>query len=182
MLDLGTVGKGCAGDEAIRILRESGVSSASINLGGNVQTIGSKPNGSAWRIGLKEPTGEGNVGVLSVSDCAVVTSGNYEKYFITYDGTIYGHIMNPKTGYPADNDLLSVTIIAAEDKLCDALSTAMFVMGADSAEEYWRQNKDFDMILITENGEMRITEGIYDSFKIDGDHTNLSVKKIENQK
>jgi len=179
MLDLGAVAKGWAGDETERILRENGVTSALIDLGGNIQLIGSKPDGSGWRLGLRDPESMGNVGVLTVSDCAVVTSGSYERCFTGDDGTVYGHIINPESGYPVDNGLLSVTIIAKEGKLCDSLSTALYVMGEDRAIEYWRENKSFDVILITENDEVLITEGIADKFLLDGAHGDLTVKVIK---
>lgn len=179
MLDLGAVAKGYAGDETERILRENGITSALINLGGNIQLVGTKPDGTDWRLGLKDPAGEGNVGVLTVSDCAVVTSGSYERCFTADDGTVYGHIIDPASGYPADNGLLSVTIVADEGRLCDALSTALFVMGEEKALEYWRENKSFDVILITDNAEVLITEGIADKFQLDGTHGNLTVKVIE---
>lgn len=179
MLDLGAVAKGYAGDETERILCENGVTSALINLGGNIQLLGTKPDGSDWRLGIKYPAGSGNVGVLTVSDCAVVTSGSYERCFTADDGTVYGHIIDPASGYPADNGLLSVTIVAKGGKLCDALSTALFVMGEDRAIGYWRENKGFDVILITGNAEVLITEGIADKFQLDGAHGNLTVKVIE---
>lgn len=178
MLDLGAVAKGYAGDETERILRENGVTSALINLGGNIQLVGSKPDGTDWRLGIKDPAGEGNVGVLTVSDCAVVTSGSYERCFTADDGMVYGHIIDPASGYPADNGLLSVTIIADEGRLCDALSTALFVMGEEKSLEFWRENKYFGIILITDNAEVLITEDIADKFKLDSAHGNLSVKII----
>lgn len=179
MLDLGAVAKGYAGDETGRILRENGVTSALINLGGNIQLIGTKPDGTDWRLGLKDPEGAGNVGVLTISDCAVVTSGSYERSFTAEDGTVYGHIIDPATGYPVDNGLLSVTIIADEGRLCDSLSTALFVMGESRAIDFWHENKNFDVILITDNAEVLITEGIADKFALDGAHGNLTVKVIE---
>lgn len=178
MLDLGAVAKGYAGDETERMLRENDVTSALINLGGNIQLIGSKPDGSDWRLGLKDPAGAGNVGVLTVSDCAVVTSGNYERSFTAADGTVYGHIIDPESGYPVDNGLLSVTVVAKEGKLCDALSTALFVMGADKALNFWRSNGGFDVILITEDGEILITGGIADKFTLDEEHSRLLVKTV----
>lgn len=178
MIDLGAVAKGHAGDETERILRENGVVSALINLGGNIQLIGTKPDGTDWRLGLKDPVGDGNVGVLTVSDCAVVTSGSYERSFTAEDGTVYGHIIDPETGYPVDNGLLSVTIIADEGRLCDSLSTALFVMGEKKALDFWRANKSFDVILITDNAEVLITEGIADKFTLDGAHGNLIVKTV----
>lgn len=165
MLDLGAVAKGYAADECERVLRENGVTSALINLGGNVQLVGSKPDGNDWRLGIKDPEGEGNIGVLTVSDCSVVTSGNYERCFTAPDGTVYGHIIDPESGLPVNNGLLSVTVIAGEGKLCDALSTALFVMGKDKALEYWRENGGFDVILITD-GEVLITDGVSDRFTL----------------
>ncbi len=179
MLDTGAVAKGYAGDETVRILREHGVSSALVNLGGNVQLIGTKPDGGDWRLGLKDPTGAGNIGVLTVSDCAVVTSGNYERCFTAEDGTVYGHIIDPANGYPVDNGLLSSTVVASEGKLCDALSTALFVMGEKGATDFWRENKNFDVILITDNAEVLITKGIADKFTLDEAHKDFIVKVVE---
>lgn len=178
MLDLGAVAKGYAGDETERILRENGINSALINLGGNIQLISSKPDGSDWRLGVKSPIGDGNIGVLTISDCAVVTSGAYERCFTAEDGTVYGHIIDPASGYPADNGLLSVTIVADKGTLCDALSTALFVMGEERALDFWRQNKNFDVILITNNAEVLITEGIADKFALNSAYGNFTVKTI----
>ena len=125
-IDLGAVAKGYIGDEVADLLREQDVTSALINLGGNVQTIGTKPDGSLWRIGVRNPFADGNLGVLQVEDMAVVTSGGYERYFTDEAGNTYWHIIDPKTGYPADSGLVSVTVAASEGKRCDALSTALF--------------------------------------------------------
>lgn len=181
MLDVGAVGKGFAGDILTQEMKDSGVTSALLDLGGNIQMIGTKPDGENWRIGLRDPKGDGNIGVLSAADCAVVTSGSYERYFTADDGKVYGHIIDPKTGYPVDNGLLSVTVIASEGRLCDALSTALFVMGLDGAQDYRRQHTEqsFDMILITSGGYIYITEGIKDSFTLDGEHSRMEIKVIE---
>ena len=164
--DMGAVGKGYAGDLVIEVLKEYGVESALINLGGNVQAIGSRPDGNDWRLGIRAPWEEGNLGVLRISDAAVVTSGGYENYFEDEEGNIYWHILDPSTGYPADGGLQAVTIIGEEGKLCDALSTALFVMGEDGAVEYWRANGGFDMLLVTEDGEIILTEGIAGQFTL----------------
>lgn len=168
-LDFGGIAKGYASDLCAEIMRENGVKSALINLGGNVYAFGKRPDGNLWRIGVANPLGESaedNAGILSVSDRAVVTSGNYQRSF-TRDGIVYGHIIDPKTGYPADSGLLSVTVIAADGTLCDALSTALFVMGREKAADFYRENSGFDMILIDENGEIYITDGIRDNFTSD---------------
>lgn len=178
MLDLGAVGKGYAGDIITELLKEHGITSALLDIGGNIQAVGTKPDGSDWRLGIRDPFGEGNVGVLTVQDMAVVTSGSYERYFIGEDGKQYGHIIDPSTGYPAESGLASVTVIAKEGKLCDALSTSLFVMGLDRAADYWRQNGGFDMLLITEKGEIYLTEGIKDRFFPDSYHTDMKVHVI----
>lgn len=170
MLDLGAVAKGAASDEAARILREHGIKSALINLGGNIMTVGGKPGGGSWRIGVKNPVGDDNIGVLTLMDCAAVTSGSYERFFVSENGTVYGHIIDPSSGYPVDNDLLSVTIISPNGRLCDALSTALFVMGSERAEAFWREHSaelgGFDMLLITKSGEVIITEGAAKRFSL----------------
>lgn len=179
MLDLGAVGKGYAGDVAADLLRENGITSALLDIGGNIQAVGTKPDGSDWRLGLRDPFSGGMLGVICVSDLAVVTSGNYERYFVGEDGKQYGHIMNPDTGYPVENELASVTIIAREGKLCDALSTSLFVMGLDKATDYWRQKQNFEMILITGDGKIYLTEGVEDRFSLDDNHANMQISVIE---
>lgn len=170
-LDLGAVGKGYTADLVTEILRRHGVTSALISLGGNIQAIGSRPDGSDWRLGIRAPWESGNLGVLTVSDAAVVTSGGYENYFDDEQGNIYWHILDPFTGYPADSGLQSVTIVGREGKMCDALSTALFVMGAQSAEQYWRENGGFEMLLVTDSGEILITEGIAEDFTLNEGRT-----------
>lgn len=172
-LDLGAVGKGYAGDLTAEIVKESGVTSALLNIGGNIQTVGSRPDGNDWRLAIRSPYGDGEVGVLEVSDCAVVTSGNYERYFTGEDGKRYGHIIDPKTGCPVDNGLASVTIVTEEGKMGDALSTSMFVKGLEGAQEYWKSHEGFDMILMTEDGEIYLTEGIENNFTLTDSFSNM---------
>ena len=177
-LDLGAVGKGYAGDLAAEVLKENGVNSALLNLGGNIQAIGSKPDGTPWKIGLRNPFGEGSFAALEISDRAVITSGGYERFFADENGVEYHHILNPKTGKPADSGIISATIIGSEGRLCDALSTAVFVMGLDSAEQLWRQRNDFEMVLISDNGKIYITEGLAEVFTLNEYYGNLEVEVI----
>ena len=165
-LDLGALAKGYASDKAAEMLKQNNIDSALINLGGNIMTIGSNPaSGDPWRIGIRNPFSlEENIGILEVTDKAVVTSGSYERYFTAEDGRIYHHIIDPATGCPAQSGLVSATVIGDSGIMCDALSTALFVMGAERAQEYHREKGGFDMILVTEKGEIMITEGIADSF------------------
>lgn len=167
MLDLGAVGKGYAGDLLAELLAEEGVTSALLDIGGNIQAIGRKPDGSEWKVGLRAPYSDAVFGSLMVSDAAVVTSGAYERYFTGEDGKQYGHIIDPDTGYPVENGLLSVTVAAREGKLCDALSTALYVMGAEKAVNFWRERQDFDMILVMEDERVLLTEGIEERFSLD---------------
>lgn len=164
-LDLGAIGKGAAGDEAVQVIKENGLTSALLDIGGNIQLIGNK-NGADWRLGIRNPFGEGTAGVLEISDTAVVTSGNYERFFTDENGNVYGHIIDPSTGHPADSGLASATIIASEGKRADALSTAIFVMGFEKAAEFWRESRDFEMILISQDGEIHLTEGLRECFTV----------------
>lgn len=182
MLDLGSVGKGYAGDLAAQVLKDHGITSALLDLGGNIQAVGTKSDGSPWRLGLRDPFSDGTLGVLEISNQAVVTSGAYERYFIGEDGTRYGHIIDPATGYPAESGLASTTVIADEGRLCDALSTSLYVMGVDRAIDYWRQHQNFDMILITEDGEIYLTDGVADCFTLDSYHSNMAVHVIQDEK
>ncbi len=160
MIDLGGIAKGYTGDILTEYLKGEGVTSALLDLGGNIHAIGSKPDGSAWRLGIKDPDGSGNLAVLELCDKAAVTSGGYERYFVGEDGERYCHILDPETGRPADSGLVSVTIVGDEGRLCDALSTAVYVMGADSAEKLWRERGDFEMVLLNDSGKLLITEGL----------------------
>ena len=177
-IDLGSVAKGYAGQLAAQMLREHGVQSALLNLGGNVQTVGTKPDGSPWQIGIKDPQGEDAMMVLSVEDQAVVTSGGYERYF-EQDGQTYWHIMDPSTGHPADSGLISVTIVGDEGVVCDGLSTALFVMGLEKAADLWAQSGDFEAVFVTASGEVYITEGLRDCFALTEQYADTPVSVIE---
>lgn len=179
-IDLGSVAKGCAGREAAQLLRQAGVASALLNLGGNIQTVGSRPDGDPWQIGVKDPATGQPMMVLSIRDQAVVTSGGYERYF-QQDGRTYWHIMDPDTGRPAENGLRSVTIVGDDGLVCDGLSTALFVMGLDRGVQFWqtwRDHKDvsFDCIFITDDGSVYLTPGLADGFTLaDGQNREVTV-------
>lgn len=168
-IDFGALAKGYTGDCVIDILKKNNVRSAIINLGGNVQTLGSKPDGSPWRVAVQNPQNTSqHICVLGVSDAAVITSGSYERYFVGDDGKRYWHILDAKDGYPADSGLVSVTVVGPSGLRCDALSTALFVMGADSAIEYWRSDGGFQMILITDDGIIYYTVGLENAIEFSG--------------
>ena len=177
-IDTGAVGKGFTGDLITEIFRTNGIESALLDLGGNIQTIGRKPDGSEWKIGLRSPFDEGNFATLEVSDCAVITSGGYERYFVGEDGETYWHIIDPKTARPAHSGLVSVTVIGSEGKLCDALSTSLFVMGLEKATELWKTRDDFEMVAVTEDGKIYLTEGISGKFSLNQVYGNLQTEVI----
>lgn len=137
-LDLGGVAKGYIADKVTEYLESEGVTSALINLGGNVVTIGSKPDGAPFVIGIERPYSDRTeiVGTISVTDTTVVTSGIYERKF-EEDGVLYHHVLDPRTGYPSDSELESVTIRAAKGNsgFCDGLSTVCLMLGEKDAKE-----------------------------------------------
>ena len=147
-----------------------------VSLGGNVQALGAKPDGSKWKVAVQNPdSDESYIGVLEIAGKAVITSGGYERYF-EKDGKTYHHIIDPATGYPADSGLKSVTIISSDGTLADGLSTSLFIMGKDKACDFWKEHSDkFDMILMTDDNELYVSEGIADVFS--SDLTTNIVKK-----
>lgn len=176
-LDLGSVAKGYTGDRLMEVFQDAGVKSAIVELGGNVQTLGSKPDGTPWRIAVQSPNDGGYAGVLEVVDKAVVTSGGYQRYF-ERDGETYWHIMDPATGRPARSGAISVTIVADRGVEADGLSTALFVMGSEKAAAYWREHPGFDYIIIGGDGRVTITEGLETNFSLYGGWTENPLEVI----
>lgn len=171
MLDMGAVAKGFASDKTLALLKESGVKSALIYLGGNVYALGRKPDGSAWKVGIADPFEPNSIcGRISVADKAAVTSGSYERYFTGEDGVNYCHIIDPDSCRPANSGLCSVTIVSDSGLLSDALSTAMFVAGKQAALEHWRTCRDFEMVLIESDGKITVTSGLEGNFEPTGGH------------
>jgi thiamine biosynthesis lipoprotein len=134
-----------------------------------------KPDGNLWRIGIKDPYGNGNIGVLEISNRVVVSSGGYERYFTGEDGNRYGHIIDPSTGWPADNGVTSAVVVGESGKVCDALSTAFFVMGVEKSISFWRENAGFDFLLLTEKNELYITEGLEKDFTLNQSFNSMKV-------
>ncbi|MDE6901001.1 MAG: FAD:protein FMN transferase, partial [Oscillospiraceae bacterium] len=128
--------------------------------------LGARPDGSPWRVAVQAPEG-GYAGALEIADKAVITSGGYQRYF-EQDGVTYCHIIDPATGRPARTGLASVTVVADRGVRGDGLSTALFVMGRERAEAYWREHPGFDFILLGEDGTAAITEGLEDCFSLCG--------------
>lgn len=164
-IDLGSVVKGYASDCAAEIMHGNGVSSGILNLGGNVCAIGSKPDGAPWKVAVASPFDSSEyLGILSVKDCFVITSGKYERYFTGDDGKRYHHIIDPATGYPSENGTAAVTVIGKSGIECDGLSTALLVMGEEKAVDYWREHGGFEMLLVTDDGRITATPGASEIF------------------
>lgn len=178
-ISFGAVAKGCASKYAIDAMRKAGVESGVVSLGGNVQTLGVKPDGSNWTIAVDDPHDTGSfIGTLSVGETAVVTSGNYQRYFVGSDGVKYHHLIDPATGKPSESGLVSVTVICPDGTLADCLSTAMFILGEDAALKYWRDNGGFDMIMITDDNRVVCTSGLIEVFTLTN-KDNYTVSMVE---
>ena len=177
-IDLGAVAKGYAADVSLDMLSDSKAAGAVLNLGGTIALYGKKPDGSRFRIGVADPEEPaGYFGYLERDSGVIATSGGYERFF-EKDGKRYIHILDPSTAYPADNGILSVTAVCGSGARADALSTALFVIGLDKAEEYYRAHKDFDFIILTDKSELYITDGVYDGFTL-SDGYDLTLHKVQ---
>lgn len=159
-LDLGAIAKGAIADRAAAFLREAGCDSALIDLGGNIVAVGNKPNGDAFTVGIADPRqSDALIATVEVRDGAVVTSGSYERGY-TVGGTRYSHILDPQSGRPVQNDLLSVTILAPLAADADALSTACFVMGYDRAAALIDTLDSIEAVFVLQDGNVRATNGV----------------------
>lgn len=173
MLDLGGIAKGYAADALSEMFNQEGIEHAIINLGGNIYAHGPKPDGENWRIGIQNPEAERNdyIGVASVKNKSVVTSGIYERYFES-GGTSYHHILSPFDGYPFENNLSAVSIIAGKSIDADALSTTAFALGLESGLDLLESLPDVEGIFISRDFKVYITSGLKDSFEMsDGQYT-----------
>lgn len=159
-LDLGGIAKGYIADCLKDYLRSSGVSCALIDLGGNILTVGGKPDGSAFRIGIRRPFSDSSdpIAVAAVSDCSLVTSGIYERCF-EEDGVLHHHLLNPSDGYPFTNGLSSVTILCASSADADALSTSCFGLGLEQGLELVESLDGVEALFLTEDCELHYSSG-----------------------
>lgn len=162
LIDLGGIGKGYAAARLIEYFTDSPIACGLVSLGGNVGVFGEKADKTAYRIGVSDPRGEDVAGYLTIPDGFVSVSGDYERYFVE-DGVRYHHIFDSQSGYPADSGLCSAAVWSGDGTLADALSTALFVMGAERAMEYYRAHPGtFEAVLITSDGEIVLTPGLED--------------------
>ena len=181
IIDLGGIAKGYAADSLNNILAENKIESAMINLGGNLYIRGNNPNGNQWRIGIQDPNNvedtpnaTNTVGNLLISNKSLVTSGTYER-FIIVDGKKYHHIMNPKTGYPYENDLLSVSIISDKSIDGDALSTATFALGCEEGLKFINSLDNIEAIFITKDNKVYTSKNLEGKFNV----TNNKYKLVK---
>ncbi|MDP4145020.1 MAG: FAD:protein FMN transferase [Bacillota bacterium] len=166
-LDVGAIAKGYAADEVRRIFQEHKIKSAMIDLGGNIFAYGRKLNGEPWNIGIQNPLSSRGafVGMISVVNKSIVTSGNYERYF-TDHGKRYHHIMDPRTGYPCENGIISCTVISDNSIDGDALTTCGYVMGLKEGYKLIESIEGVDAIFVTEDKKVYVTSGIKENFKL----------------
>ena len=185
-IDLGAIAKGYAGDEVIRILKENGIESAFVDLGGNIVVMGEKRQSiwqellnnifrrnqalgenKKWKIGIQDPVKQRGspMAAIEVNNKAIVSSGAYERNF-EYDGRLYHHIINPFTGYPAKSGLISVTIISEQSIEADALSTGVYVMGEDKGLKLIESIPGVEVIMINDRNEVIVSQGLKNKVEI----------------
>ena len=164
--DVGAIAKGYIADRLKDFLVKKGVNSAIINLGGNVLCIGSKPDGTPFKVGIQKPFADRNEteAVMDITGKSVVSSGIYERCF-KQNGKLYHHILNPKTGFPYDNSLISVTIISDQSVDGDALSTTCFALGLEDGLKF-AEKKGVQAVFITEDYELHYTDGFQDEINV----------------
>lgn len=175
IIDLGGIAKGYAADKITQYLVSEGIQNAIINLGGNVYVLGANPDGKDWSVGIQnpfEPRGQ-YLGIVHIKNKSVVTSGIYERYF-EKDGKRYHHILNPFSGYPVENSLVSTTIISDRSIDGDALSTTVFTLGLTEGMKLIESLDNIDAIFITNENKVYMTSGIKDIFTL----TNTQFKPM----
>lgn len=169
-LDLGAIAKGYITDEVVKVLKENNVTTAIVDLGGNVYVLGQSPRGenTDWTVGIQDPNQARNtvIGTVKESNKTLVTSGIYERY-LEVDGKKYHHLFDPDTGYPFDNDIAGVTVITDESIDGDGLSTAVFSMGVKKGLDYVDKLENVDVIFVTKDDQVYVSKGIETSFKLD---------------
>ena len=158
-IGFGAIGKGYAVNKAVAVMQKMGIKGGIVNAGGDLKAWGTKPDGSPWQIGIKDPNNSDKVySWIPVNNMAIVTSGDYERYFV-YEGKRYSHILNPKTGWPSTG-LKSVTVMCANAELADALATSVFVLGVKKGLQLINTLNDIECILVTDNNEFLTSENL----------------------
>lgn len=165
VLDLGAIAKGYIADRVKDMILEKGYTSAIVNLGGNVLTVGNKPNSDSWAIGVRDPRSDATteMGILYLEDNSIVSSGVYERYFVEGDIRFH-HIINPKTGFPEQNDMMSISIVSNSSVEGDALSTSVFLMGLEKGLSYIESKEGVEAVFIMQDLSVYISSGLKDKF------------------
>ncbi len=168
IIDVGGIAKGYAADRGVEIFKQHNVKYGYVNIGGNVIVHGAKPDKSLWKIGVQDPRAPKRgdlMGVIEMHDQAIVTSGDYERYYTDKNGKRYHHILNPKTGYPAEAGLISASTIGDNSLRADALSTSVFLLGAEKGQQL-AEKEGFKVILITDKKKVIKSSELGDKFEI----------------
>lgn len=159
VLDLGGIAKGYAVDQGRKVLEAKGVKSGMIYAGGDITTIGAKADGSAWRVGVQHPRQSTElIAIIEMKNKTIVTSGDYERFFMD-NGTRYHHILDPRTGYPA-SDVISVTIYGGQATDADALSTTVFVLGAERGKAFIESLPGYEALIVDQSGNVWVSSGL----------------------
>ncbi|MDR5660069.1 FAD:protein FMN transferase [Serpentinicella sp. ANB-PHB4] len=174
-MDLGGIAKGYAVDEAINVLKDEGINSGLVNLGGDIYALGNKADGDPWNVGIQNPDSSSGSVVMSIAlaDKSIVSSGDYERYFVE-NNVKYHHILDPETGYPTDNEVRSVTIISDASIDADILSTAVFIMGLERGLELLESLEGVDGVVLTKEKEIYTTSNVEGLNIIDNTYTLIN--------
>lgn len=176
VLEMGAISKGFIADQIKELFAEKGITTAVINLGGNVVVMGSSPNNpDGWKVGVQDPDEirGATVGSVLQKDSSIVTSGIYERY-LEVDGVRYHHILNPETGYPIDNSISGVTVFTKSSSQADALSTSLFVMGLEEGLAYINQLEDVEAVFIDKDRGVHVSDGLKESFELSNEEYHLA--------
>ncbi|MDR0468626.1 MAG: FAD:protein FMN transferase [Peptococcaceae bacterium] len=179
-VDFGAIAKGYIADKVKDLLVSEGIGSAVLDLGGNIVLIGRKPDGAAFRIGVRDPMGDAAeyFAVFEIANKCLVSSGSYERYF-THQGSVYHHILDVRTGFPADNELLQVTIVSDLSVMGDGFSTTAFLLGLDRGLALLNETEGVEGVFVTKDKKVYVTNGIGGEFRIVSNVYALADKKHE---
>jgi len=175
MLDLGAIAKGFITDEVVEVLKANNVTTAIVDLGGNIYVLGNNPSGRDWTVGIQNPLlsrGE-TIGKISENNKSIVTSGIYERY-LEVDGKTYHHLLNPDDGYPFNNDIAGVSIVSEKSIDGDGLSTSLFSKGIQGGLEFVENFKGVEAIFISTDNKVYITSGLKKNFELTNDEFELA--------
>ncbi len=170
-IDLGGCAKGYIGDKCADYLVEHNVTSAVINLGGNVRVLGRKNDDSKYNIAIESPDKYEYIAYINAEDTSIVTSGAYERNFVDEAGNIYHHLIDPFTAAPAQSDIKSVSIICDDGTLADCLSTALFVMGSQKAIEFSNMHDNFGAVILMNDDTVFVSENMKNIVTLEDKYT-----------